>query len=561
MMTDDRGDNPWVRHRMILLCALGVLLLVPWLGLRDLWYPDEPDIGEVCRAMFASSDWIAPRLFGEVWVDYPPALYWVGCLFSYLLGGMSEFTLRLPLALAAIGLALATCATGSRWFGPRNGLWAGLVLLTSWEFVWMAIGLRPDMLFGLFIGLGLFAYARGVDERPRWGPRVGGFALLGLAVLTKGPLGLLLPGLVLVLWHGARREWRRLLELAPLPLITLAVALPWYIACGRAMGVENIWQELYLQNVARFLSGFRGHRRPPYYYLVQIWSDLAPWAVLLPFALGWIVRSRLWRDKYIQLALWWFGAFFVFLSVAVTKRQMYLLPAYPAAALLLARWLSVVGQAETIPEAPDPRPAQVFVAMLDSALVVCAVLAFAAAAAMGPLIGRFRLDPHWGPVLLGLRLPILLLGIICLAIGVWVRPAWRRREVPAALFRLAMGAAVLFLVLLGWCIPTFNPVRTYALQSRWILGQIGPETRIGLVSLQYGNLKRGAFAYYTGIPIDLLENHNDLERFFQEHPHSLVLVEKRVAAEFFSGAGAGWRRRVARELRAGGYDYLVVQSP
>jgi hypothetical protein len=203
----------------------------------------------------------------------------------------------------------------------------------------------------------------------------------------------------------------------------------------------------------------------------------------------------------------------------------------------------------------------VFVAVLDIALVVCAVLAFAAAAAMGPLMGRFRLDPHWGPVLLGLRLPILLLGIICLAIGVWVRPAWRRREVPAALFRLAMGAAVLFLVLLGWCIPTFNPVRTYAPQSRWILEQIGPETRIGLVSLQYGNLKRGAFAYYTGIPIDLLENHNDLERFFREHPHSLVLVEKRVAAEFFSGDGAGWRGRVARELRAGGYDYLVVQSP
>ena len=104
-MIDDRGDSPWVRHRMLLICALGVLLLIPWLGLRDLWYPDEPVIGEVCRTMFASGDWIAPRLFGEVWADYPPMLYWVGCLFSRLLGGMSEFTLRLPLALAAIGLA------------------------------------------------------------------------------------------------------------------------------------------------------------------------------------------------------------------------------------------------------------------------------------------------------------------------------------------------------------------------------------------------------------------------------------------------------------------------
>ncbi len=74
-------------------------------------------------------------------------------------------------------------------------------------------------------------------------------------MLAKGPLGLLLPGLVLTLWHGSRREWRRLFELAPLALISFAVYLPWFVACAHAMGSDNILYELYAQNFARFFSG------------------------------------------------------------------------------------------------------------------------------------------------------------------------------------------------------------------------------------------------------------------------------------------------------------------
>lgn len=560
-MTDDRGDCLWVRHRMILLCALGILLLVPWLGRHDFWYPDEPDLAEVCLAMFKSGDWIAPRLNGVIWVDYPPMLYWVGCIFSHLLGGMSEFTLRLPSALAAIGLVLATCAAGSRWLGPRAGLWAGLVLLTSWQFFWQAIGFRPDVLFSLFIGLGLFAYARGAGERPRWGPRVGGFALLGLAVLTKGPLGLLLPGLVLTLWHSPRREWRRLFELTPLLLVTLAVATPWYVACAQAMGAKDILHELYLQNLARFGSGFRGHGRPPYYYLGTIWADLGFWAFLLPFALWWTVRVKLWRDRYAQLAFWWFGAFFVFLSIAVTKRQLYLLPAYPAAALLLAPWLAGVGRAEAIPETPDTRPARVFVSVLSIALLIGPILALTIAATTAPVIGRFHLNAQLREIVLSLRVPILALGMASLAVGLWVRPAWRRGEISTALFRLTVGSVLMSVVLVAWFIPTFNPRKTYAVEARWIVGQIGSEIRIGLVNLRYGDLKRAAFAYHTGIPVDLLETHGDVERFFREHPRSLVLINGEVAAEFFGDDKAGWRAHVARTFRAGPFEYLVLRNP
>jgi 4-amino-4-deoxy-L-arabinose transferase-like glycosyltransferase len=546
---------------MLFLLLVAILIYIPWLGFRDLWYPDEPDIAEVCRAMFQSGDWIVPRHHGEIWVDYPPMVYWMGFISSHLLGGMSEFALRLPCALAAIGLVLATCATGSRWFGQRSGLWAGIVLATTGQFVWQTISYRPDMLFSLFIGLGLFTYLKGVEERPRWGPRIAGFAFLGLAVLSKGPLGLLLPGLVLALWHGVRREWRALLELAPLAVVSLAVAVPWYAACAQTMGTKNMLQEIYLQNFARFESGFRGHGRPFYYYFTKIWTDLQPWVVLLPFAIWRIIRGKLWRDKYMQLALWWFGTFFVFLSIAATKRQLYLLPAYPAVVLMLASWFSAVNQAEAVDATPDVRPAQTIVAVLNIGFWVIAALAFVSVAFLGTAVARFKLDSQWREIVLSLRAPGVALGVITLVSGFWIRAAWRRRETSTSLWRLALAYVLVYLVFVGWFLPAFNPIKTYVPQSRWIREQIDSETKIGLVNLRYENLKRGAFEYYTGVQVDLLETSDDLEQFFREYPRSMVLVHKGVADQFFAGDNARWRTRVVREFKASGYSYLVLRGP
>ena len=124
-----------VRHRILLLVLIGSLLYVPFLGLRDFWYPDEPDIGEVCQAMYRSGDWVAPRRVGEIWVDYPPMLYWVGAISAHAFGGISEFALRLTNAIAAIILVVLTCVAVSRWLGPRSGLWAGFMLLSFQQFV------------------------------------------------------------------------------------------------------------------------------------------------------------------------------------------------------------------------------------------------------------------------------------------------------------------------------------------------------------------------------------------------------------------------------------------
>ena len=552
-----------VRYRLPLLAALGLLAFVPFLGLRDLWYPDEPEIAEVCKAMYQSGDWISPRRMGVIWVDYPPMIYWAGTAASHALGGMSEFSLRFPNALAAIVTVLLTAAFASRWFGAATGLWAGFVLLTFQQFAYQAVSYRPDVLFTLFIAAGLLVYAAGAGAGgpPRLVLRIAGFALLGLAMLSKGPLGLLLPGLVLTLWHGSRREWRRVLELGGLALVALAVYLPWFAACARAMGSDNILYELYAQNVARFFAGARGHGQPWYYFLASVWVDLLPWSVLLPFAVAWIFRAPLRHDARVQLLLWWFGAFFVFLSLAVTKRQLYLLPAYPAAALLVAPWLgAVVAREQDVAERPANRPARVWALAVAALLASLGVIFLAAIVGFEPLLAHVHLTPLERAAAPALRAPLVATALVLLAVAAWIARAARRGDAGSALLRLGLAHVAIYVVALGLLMPAMNPIRTYRTQCEWILSGVAGETRMGLVNPWRGLGKRGAFGYYTGLHVDLLATREEIDRFLGAHPASLVLVHAKAAAEIL-GPESTWRERVERELPITGDVYLVLRAP
>lgn len=548
-----------VRHRVLLLVLIGLLLYVPFLGNHDLWYPDEPDIGEVCKAMYLSGDWVAPRRVGEIWVDYPPMLYWVGTISAHAFGGISEFALRLPNAIAAILLIVLTCVAVSRWLGPRSGLWAGFMLLTFQQFVAQAVEYRPDMLFALFITAGFFTYAAGCgEERGRWWLRVPAFVFFGMAMLAKGPLGLLLPGLVLVLWHGTNREWRRLLALAPLAVVSLAVYMPWFVACANAMGADSILHELYAQNFARFVAGARGHEQPVYYYLKYFWSDLFPWSFLTPFAVVWLVKTGRWRDRNVQLSLWWFGTFIVFLSLAVTKRQVYLLPAYPAIALLLAPWVDSVSRGGE--DAPSPKVVRGFAVFIAVLLAALAAVSLTVVFAFDALVQRAGLDTIEMGVAHGLRGPLAVLGVLLGAGAVWIVMVWKQRRTGAILVRIGVVMVAAYGVLYALVPPPLNPIKTYKPQSEWIRDHIGDETHFGLYFPKdaMGFRKKGGFAYYSGRLVVVLDTPGEVEAFFAEHPTSIVLVEVNSADELFAGDEAAWRARIIRELTVTGRHYLVV---
>ncbi len=547
------------RHRYLFLAALGTVLYVTCLGLRDLWFPNEPNVAQTALAMFLSGDWVVPRRMGVIWVDYPPLIYWAGSISSAILGGMSEVALRLPSALGAIALSLFTCFAGSRWFGPSAGLWAGFVLLTFPQFALQAIGYRPDMLFSLFIGAGLLVYASAAGSEPSWKARVAGFVLFGLAMLTKGPLGLLLPGLVLCLWHGARREWRPLVALAPLALVSVAMYLAWFIACAYQMGAGNIVQELWLQNAARFASGSRGHARPLYYYVLNVWHDMAPWSLLLPLVFWWIWRQRSWRDPGQQLLLWWFGVFFVFLSIAATKRQLYLLPAYPAAALLIGHWVAAVVGGRADLTAPERRLAAVAVIAAGSLVVLVGGILLTAGLGADFLARWLALEPLHALLAQSLRAPSLVIGALAVAAGVWVLQARRHRELPRALVRIAVGIVPVYFLVFSWFIPRFNPVKTYEPAGRWIGQQLGSEPAFGLANPRRGRAKMAAFGYYTGRGVELLENEEAIARFLEDHPASVVVLARDAVEDIYGPERTHWQAQVVKELVAGGRHYFVLR--
>jgi 4-amino-4-deoxy-L-arabinose transferase-like glycosyltransferase len=541
-------DSLLVRHRSLFLGLIGALLFVPFLGGFDFWYPDEPDIAQVCQAMYESGDWISPRRNGVIWVDYPPFLYWAGCATAWVLGGVSEFSLRLPSALGAILMVLAVCRSASRWFGPRAGLWSGLLLLTFLQYAYNAVSYRTDMLFVLGIGAGLLLYAEGAGEARRWLPRVLGFALLGFGMLVKGPLGLLLPGLVLTLWHASRKEWRLLLELAPLSLISLVIYLPWAAAVAAAMGKDNLVHELYAQNVQRFLSGSRGHEKPWHYFFNRIWVDLIPWSPLLPFSLWWVHKQKLWKDSKVQLLLWWFGAFFVFLSIATTKRQVYLLPAYPALAILMGWWISSLANSESeSPQAPDPRPARVLGIFFAGLLLLLGVAGLVGGLGLDSILGRLDLARLERETIQGMRWSIVVAGCLFLVLGFWL---WKARQAHAQvqMERIAAVTLPIYILAFAFLLPGFNPLKTYAPQGRWLRSQIGNSQQVGLLNPDLGFHKQGAFGYAINGLVKLVENESDMEAFFTNHPNSVVLVLTKSSDPILSSTKHDWSSTLIRDF-------------
>jgi 4-amino-4-deoxy-L-arabinose transferase-like glycosyltransferase len=408
----------------------------------------------------------------------------------------------------------------------------------------------------------MVTYAEGGGDRPRFRLRALAFVFLGLAMLAKGPLGLLLPGLVLVLWLGTRREWRRILELAPLSLIAVAIYTAWFAANAQAMGWDRMLHEFYAQNFERFLtSAYRGHAQPWFYFLRNFWPDFAPWSWLFPPAIWWLCRSGRWRNRKVQLALWWFGTFFIFLSLAATKRQLYLLPAYPAVALLLGPWIASVGRGEGgTNAAPGTGPVRIYSLILSIVYSMLGIVLIGVFARYSSIVSGLELNDLEVQVAGNVRIALALLGVALLGCGLWIGQARWRDNVRASLVRIGVGHVVLYVVILAFVMPAFGPIKSYAPQSRWISEQIGDETHFGMVDPN-GVARRGGFAYYTGTMIDLLDTPAEVENFFQEHPASVVLVLEGSTDRIFTGNEHDWQARIMRELRVGRHLYIVVGGP
>lgn len=326
----------------LILLSLSVLLFLFGLGWRDLWAPVEPRYAEIARIMFAKGEWIVPTLNGDLYTDKPILYFWLALIASKLFGAVNEWTVRLPAVLGGVGFVLATYLIGKEFFTARIGFLSAVILATSMRVIWEARWAHVDMLFGFFFLLSIYFAARTFLAKGRDHEILFAYAFMGLAVLTKGLIGVVLPALTLISLMVARRDWW-MIAAAKLPIgipLFLLITTPWFFLVSQATDGKWLKDFLYIHHFQRYTAG-AGHRQPFYYYLTTLPVDLLPWTLFVAPALFayWQYR-RIWHEPVPLFFVLWFLTVFLFFSASDTKRELYLLPLLPTLALLLGNYFN-----------------------------------------------------------------------------------------------------------------------------------------------------------------------------------------------------------------------------
>ena len=388
-MTDlDTGDSrtfPGKSGWLWLLVLVAACILFGRLDGSRFWDQDEGFFATTAAEMHARGDWIVPTFNGELFGHKPPWMYWM-MMTGYSLFGPGELGARFFSAVFGLATVLLTFRLGERLFNRRTGLIAGLVLGTCLMFSVVSRAATPDVFLVFFSSLALYQFAtRGFlqtrptpagsapvsirsmlpGKRADW---VRVYAPMGIAALVKGPIGFLFPmaiiGLFLLVMTpvassepgqraGRLRHWARFgplnflrtLRLMRLPLaaaVILLVAGPWYALVGILTEGAFHAEFFGVHHYQRFVTPMDNHSGPVYYYLLALLIGLFPWSIYGgPAVLHW------WRDVRRQVpdrtalvfAGCWAGVYVGLFSLAGTKLPNYVLPAFPALALLLARFV------------------------------------------------------------------------------------------------------------------------------------------------------------------------------------------------------------------------------
>ena len=441
------GASPRRRPAFRLYALLLLVLVVVWfggLGHRKLIKPDEGRYAEIPREMVASGDWLTPRLNDLRYFEKPPLQYWTTAA-AYEAFGVSEWTSRLWTALTGFCGVLVVGYTATRLFDARTGLFSAVVLASSLAYALLGHFNTLDMGLTFFFtttwcAVLLAQRARARVDAPdghcgsqpdtatalarRW--MLVAWGALALATLSKGPVAVVLSGGVLVAYLATTRDWKLLSMLIPIRGLALFVLIagPWFVAVSRAN--PEFAQFFFIhEHVERFLTTEHHREGPPWYFVPVVLAGSLPWlsiaAVAVPEAWRSAAPGGFAPDRLLLCVI---GFVFLFFSASGSKLPSYVLPVFPALAILVGRQLARL---------PPAR--------LKGHLIVVSIVA--AVAAIAVLV--VRLDSRENPAAIADFRVVACCSLLAwlIASGVSVGLAHRGR-VTAAVVAAGTGA------LLGW---------------------------------------------------------------------------------------------------------------
>ena len=325
------GERSW----FWLVCLVCLVIVFSNLGSSALFDPDEGRNAEKAREILLLGDWVTPYENFLPTLDKPVFFYWLVAI-SFKLFGLSEWSARLPSALAGLGCIFLVYRFARLQWGLQEGLWSSLVLITSLEFFLFSRIVIFDMTLTFFISLALFSfYAVTQTDDPRAGKRhcLLMYAAMGAGTLVKGPIALVLSGMIIFFYLLVTRKWFLLRRLnIPLgAIVCFAVVAPWYLWVeARNPGYLRyfLWEEHFV----RYLTPHFSRTKSWYYFFLVLGIGFLPWSFFIP-----VTAKNLWNrtssDANLFLTLWVILPF-AFFSASNAKLPHYILPIYPALAIL-----------------------------------------------------------------------------------------------------------------------------------------------------------------------------------------------------------------------------------
>ena len=520
---------------MRLLRAVGwiglIWIVIFWrLGYVSLLDPDEAHYAEITKEMLRARQWLVPLVGGQPFIDKPVLFHWIQAASFWLLG-FTEFAARLPSALAALALTWTTYWTGRELFDRSTGALAAAMLLTMpATFALASIGLF-DMLFAAFLfgAVACFVVAV-VRERHRlqWP----GFLLLSLAILTKGPVAVLLLGVAfggaLLFIPAARTDLRKLRWFTG-PLLAVALAAPWFAWMAWRFGAEFV-QHYVIQGNVWYLTHPYEYRQPNHFFYVRtFFGAFAPWSVVaVGRVLGLIRERESGADRGELLMYAWAAAVLGVFTVARFKLDHYIYPSAPVVCLAAARaWVAAR-------EASKARLWQRVA--LVAVPVILAAAAFVLAWAMFEI--DLRLSP--GAILfpMGVAAGSTLFLLQLRASG------WRPPATPAVIVG-TLAVAYAFVVLFG--LPALEHVRPTSAVGRWIARHQPSDARVGLFQIEEWE---ASMRFYSNRQVERLDDVNALQTFLAgPGPRSVVMLRRKYEA--LKTMGISLRRVYGRDAVIG----------
>jgi len=469
---------PGLRASLIAAALLCLLLYVPPAVLTPFFTKGEPREGLVVRTMLEEGKWLLPkRASANGWTiaSKPPFFHWLGAGASTLAGGATEWTVRLPSVVLATAAVLSVGVAAHAAFGPIGALAAMMMLASSFEWVRAASTARVDGTLTALMTIGTLAFYRGITSGELTTRQaLVAYVALACAALTKGPVGFVLPGLVVAAAIAIRRDFRLVPRFRPIlgAVVIIAIVGAWYALAAGIGGDSFVRKQILKENVFRFIGVTKmrsGHSHPFYYYFPTLLAGLLPWT---PFVIAAFVaalrRPDARRDARIVFPLLWFAVVFVFYSIADAKRSVYLLALYPAAALVTGWWWSELVRGTEPARWLEGRATLAAVAALCALACVPLLSTVAEGLGLDPLAALAPLlqpkDRANLPLVRGIidsHLPLVLVGTGALVVALFAALRAMRRRAPIdLLLAQTVFAAALWTLIMTVVQPELSRLRT-----------------------------------------------------------------------------------------------------